>query len=207
MLAVNFNQLLPSAERRGTRCARFPCTLPALALRPGRRPQDAKGRFAYTKITEIFYSKEKKKTKSSFTEERATTQQGIWRETSEHAAAGPTTKPRAASGTWVWHLAACRGRISFHRGRWGHRRGSPNRFKVASAFPRLPRAATGAISPLPRLAGIPLRTKGALEKPQGRSCLLSPPRPYFLGLKAGPGHGHTSESPFFSPFLPTPFFS
>lgn len=111
MLAVNFNQLLPSAERRGTRCARFPCTLPALALRPGRRPRDAKGRFAYTKITEIFYSKEKTKRKAVLQKNaqqhsrafgarhRSTQLQGPPRSHGRHRGRGFGTSPRAGAGS------------------------------------------------------------------------------------------------------------
>lgn len=175
----------------------------------GRRAGEAnKGSLVYTKITEMFYSKKKKRKKKnekiSFTKERT-----------QHGSCRTHANPQAARGTQARHLHACQGRILF-RSRASSFSGqlpltSPNLFQAASASPQLPRAAPGDIGPFPHPARIPFCTQrcpacaqGGSGKALGRILAAKPPSALLAGAQKLP---KAFSLPFFSPFLPTLFFS
>lgn len=132
------------------------------------------GSLAYTKITEMFYSKKKTK-KRSFTKER--TQRGSCR---------THTNPRARP------LHACQGRILFRSTASSSLSSFPSRPQIFSRrlLPPLSSPAllleTSAPQGFPSAPGGALPApKGALEKPWGKFWLLSPPpRPYLQGHKS-----------------------
>lgn len=155
----------------------------------GRRAGEAnKGSLVYTKITEMFYSKKKKKEKKnekiSFTKERT-----------QHGSCRTHTNPQAARGTRARHLHACQGRILFRSTASSSLSSFPSRPQIFSRRLLPPLSSPGLLletsAPSHTLQGFPSAPrgalpvpKGALEKPWGEFWLLSPPRPYLQGHKS-----------------------